>query len=138
MAAIDTVKLQVAKGGSYGDKALLIVDYTMEPTLDDVQSDRAYDEHVQVFIEGRRIGLTGLEHPIPGAVYDGTVVFTSASQVQRNYEVLVPLSVLEQGIVTPAQPDVIQARVTLTPLPPQTVTKPSNAVDLNAAPHPNA
>jgi hypothetical protein len=131
MASIDSVELEIARGGSYGDSALLIVNYTMHATLDDVQNDRAYQEHVQVYTEGRRVGLFGLEHPIAGAVYDGTYVFPDDSEVPRNYEKLVPLAALEQGIISPSQPDAIRARVTLTPLPAQTVTHDSNTVDIS-------
>ena len=41
---------------------------------------------------------------------------------------------LQQGVVSPLQPDAIRARVTLTPLPPQTVMHDSNTVDLNKPP----
>jgi hypothetical protein len=134
MAAIVSVRLQIAQGGSYADKALLIVEYAIEPTLHDVQNDQAYSERVQVYTEGHRVGLPGLEHPIPGALSEGTVVFTSDQQVQRDFQVLIPLAVLEQGVVSPLQPDAIRARVTLTPLPPQTVMQDSNTVDLNKPP----
>jgi hypothetical protein len=46
----------------------------------------------------------------------------------------IPLAVLEQGVVSPLQPDAIRARVTLTPLPPQTVMHDSNTVDPNKPP----
>jgi hypothetical protein len=131
MASIPSVTLEIAQGGPYGDHALLAVNYSIQATLDDVQNQRAYKDHVQFYTEGRRVGLTGVEHPIPGAVQDSTIVFTSDPPVQRSYQVLVPLAVLEQGILSPAQADPIRARVTLTPLPPQTVTQDSNTVDLN-------
>ena len=57
----------------------------------------------------------------------------SAVSIVRGSELLLPLALLEQG-VSPLQPDLIRARVTLTPLPPMAVSQTSNTVDIHRPP----
>ena len=135
MASIGPVELQIAFGPDWGDKALVELGYTISATLDDVASGQAYHEVAQLFMEGRRLGQRGVEQPVPGGtLWDATVQFTgSAVSIVRGPELLLPLAVLEQG-VSPLQPDLIRARVTLTPLPPMAVSQTSNTVDVHRPP----
>jgi hypothetical protein len=132
MASIGPVQLEIFKGAQSPDGALVRVSYVVSATLDDTTSGRNYRELVQLVRVGLQIGQPGLEHVLAGGTMaDGVVGFTSNSSFQRIWELDIPMSVLEQGILSPFQADPIRARVTLTPLPMEAPTRESNIVNIN-------
>lgn len=136
MASIGPVNLEIFKGAQSPDGALVRASYVVSATLDDTTSSRNYRELVQLVRVGRQVGQPGLEHVLAGGTMsDGVVVFTSdAVSIVRDWERDVPMSVLEQGILSPFQADPIRARVTLTPLPMEAPTRESNTVNINQPP----
>lgn len=136
MASIGSVDLEIFKGVQSHDGALVRASYVVSATLDDVPSGRSYRELVQLVQVGRQIGQRGIEHVLAGGTLsDGVVVFTgSAVSYVRDWERDIPMSVLEQGIISPLEADPIRARVTLTPLPAAAPTRESNTVNVNQPP----
>ncbi len=136
MASIGPVNLEIFKGAQSSDGALVRASYVVSASLDDIPSGRNYHELVQLVRVGHEIGQPGLEHVLPGGtLWDGVLVFTSdVVSIVREPERDIPLSILEQGVISPLEADPIRARVTLTPLPMPTPTRESNTVDVNKPP----
>jgi hypothetical protein len=135
MASIGPVNLEIFKGAQSPDGALVRASYVVSATLDDTTSGRNYRELVQLVQVGRQIGQPGLEHELAGGTMsDGVVDFTSNPSFQRISERDIPMSVLEQGIISPFEADLIRARITLTPLPMEAPTRESNTVNVNQPP----
>jgi hypothetical protein len=136
MAAIGTVQLQIATGDAYGEQALVVVDYEVSATHDDILAGTTYHEVVQLYLEGRRVlGQPRAAVPVTGGLLlDGHVTFDASQQsVVHGAERLLPRSALESGL-GPFERDAVEARVTLTPLPPSAVSENSNAVILEQPP----
>jgi hypothetical protein len=132
MALIEYVKLEVLS--SSPGNVLVNVGYKIEAALDDVAAGRTYRELVQLVRVGRKVGVPGVEHLVPGGtIWDGTVLFTG-DQVgfTHSRELSVPAAAIAQD--SALQAEEIRARVTLIPLPPQSPTMESNTVQLNAPP----
>ena len=90
---------------------------------------------MQLVQVGHQIGHPGLEHVLAGGTLsDGVVDFTANPSFQRIWERDIPMSVLEQGIISPLEADPVRARVTLTPLPVEAPTRESNTVNVNQPP----
>jgi hypothetical protein len=127
MASIGPVTLQIFLNNPSEGMALVEVSYVISNTLDDMQSGRNYRELVQLVSHAQAV-----EHLVPGGtMWDSTVSFTEYGSFNREPELRLPISSLEQGIISPSQRDPIVARVTLTPLPAAAVTLDSNAVNIN-------
>jgi hypothetical protein len=136
MAAIAPVELQIAAGNGYGEQALVVVDYEISATDDDIVAGTAYHEVVQLFLEGRHVlGRRPSAVPVSGGILrDGIVTFTANQQSYvHGAEKLLPLASLEGGL-GPFDRDAVQARVTLTPLPPSAISQSSNTVILDRPP----
>jgi hypothetical protein len=136
MAAIAPVELQIATGDGYGEQALVVVDYELSATNDDILAGTSYHEVVQLFLEGRHVvGRRPGEVPVSGGILlDDVVTFTASRQsVVHGAEKLLPLASLEGGL-GPFDRDAVRARVTLTPLPASAVSQGSNTVILERPP----
>jgi|SRR3712207_320437 len=128
MASISNVRLQIVeKSGS----AKVLVSYRLNATHGDGANEQAYRELVQLVGVDAVPGEDGHNELIPGGtVWDGVVKF-STSQVafEQTRETLLKSSALdEDGGGLFIQEDEIQARVTLTPLPPESPSGVSNIV----------
>ena len=111
-----------------GTDAIVSVSYTITASTDEAPAN--YRELVQLYSKGRHIGEPGSVHPVPGGtVWDGTAAFTT-DQVSfpHTRQLTLPLADLTAGTVSPAEPNGIFARVTLTALPP---TQDSNVVQVS-------
>ncbi len=125
MATINPVELRIIVGS--GAEALIQLSYVIAATQDDAISERSYRELVELFSDH-----AGIESLIPGGtISDGVVVFTTAAtSIVREPEKTLPLAALNQN-VSPLQPALIRAWVTLTPLPPPAPSRESNVITLN-------
>jgi hypothetical protein len=133
MASITGTHLDVQPTSPPSDELLVLVDYEIVQTGNDLQTAQAYRELVQLFSKG---GLAGPgELVIPGGTLrDEPVIFTDAQRgYQRTWSITLPIAVLENGR-SPLQADPIEARVTLTPIPPAETTAKSNLMPVNQAP----
>jgi hypothetical protein len=135
MASIGPVQLQIFMKNPTEDQAFVQVGYTTSATGDDIAAGRTYRELVELVRVGG-IGKPGVEHLVPeGTMWDAPVVFTgNATGFTHTREKTLPIADLEQGSISPLEPNPIRARVTLAPLPPTTPTRESNTVNIHEEP----
>jgi hypothetical protein len=134
MASIGPVDLQIFMNNPSQGQALVQVGYTISATGVDVAAGRNYRELVQLVHVGG-IGAHGAEHLVPdGTMWDAPVSFTDDAGFTHTREKTLPIANLEQGSISPLEPNPIRARVTLAPLPPTPPTRESNTVNIHQEP----
>jgi hypothetical protein len=134
MASIGPVELQIFMNNPSEGQALAQVGYTISATGVDVAAGRNYRELVELVRVGG-IGAPGIEHLVPdGKLWDAPVTFADHAGFTHTRELTLPIASLEQGSLSPLEPNAIRARVTLAPLPPTTPTRESNTVNIHQEP----
>jgi hypothetical protein len=135
MASIGPVELQISMDNPSQGQALAQVGYAISATGVDVAAGRNYRELVELVHVGG-LGEPGVEHLVPGGtMWDAPFMFTDNTVgFTHTRELRLPTASLEQGSVSPFEPNAIRARVTLAPLPPTTPTRESNTVNIHQEP----
>ena len=127
MASISNVSLQIFENAG---TAVVRVSYRLTATHHDGPHEQAYRELVQLVGIDIGPGEDGQSELIPGGtVWDGVVVFsTSQVSFEQTRERTLPSSILDEDPGPIIREDEIRARLTLIPLPPQSLSRESNLV----------
>jgi hypothetical protein len=134
MASIGPVELQIFINNPSEGQAFAQVGYTISATGVDAAAGRNYRELVELVHVGG-IGGSGIEHLVPdGKLWDAPIMFADDAGFTHTRELTLPIASLEQGSISPLEPNAIRARVTLAPLPPTTPTRESNTVNIHQEP----
>lgn len=127
MASISNVRLQIVEAGGFAN---ILVSYRLDATHGDGANEQAYRELVQLVGVDIGPGEDGRSELISGGtLWDGVVKFsTSQVRFEQSREARLNSSILDEDGGLFIKEDEIQARVTLTPLPPESPSGVSNIV----------
>ena len=129
MAEIKDVKLTIDENKPVVGRAIIRVVYRVRPTEHDVEHRQMYRELVEVIGDDSGPGEDGVSEKLSVAPLSNSLVsFASQGWATRIHTKDVPISVLNEDPHPIFRTDEIQAQVTLTPIPLQTLFGVSNVI----------